>query len=382
MNSKSQSKILLDTTSIEETSNKNDKLFQNSIESLDLILEKLTRDRNAISQGEVVNFNESDIKILSSAADAVMHSGKDANTNVNKLYKEYNSKFMLDFNQIITEEGYEGKENLVLELISEYFIRQGYFEAARIFSHEAKIMYPSALKSKFNGLHTVLDQIRQRNLNPAIEWAKNNREFLDRKGSNLEFCLHRVNFTMLYQAGNFMEAMMYGQENFATFTNTHFNEIQKLMGMLSFSPQLKESPYYEFANTNQWPDIEYMFTRDFCSVLGISHESPLYITITVGTIAYPKMIKMLKYTKKTTGWSEIDELQAVAELLESWRFHSIFICPVDKVQASDDNPPMMMTCGHVISQGALHKIAKLKTTFKCPYCPNDSSITEVKRIYF
>jgi hypothetical protein len=40
------------------------------------------------------------------------------------------------------------------------------------------------------------------------------------------------------------------------------------------------------------------------------------------------------------------------------RYHSIFACPVSKEQATDQNPPMMMVCGHVISKDSLHKLSK------------------------
>lgn len=41
------------------------------------------------------------------------------------------------------------------------------------------------------------------------------------------------------------------------------------------------------------------------------------------------------------------------------RYHSIFACPVSKDQSTEQNPPMMMACGHVITQDSLHKLSKV-----------------------
>lgn len=39
------------------------------------------------------------------------------------------------------------------------------------------------------------------------------------------------------------------------------------------------------------------------------------------------------------------------------RFHSIFACPILRQQSSEDNPPMKLLCGHVISRDALSKLS-------------------------
>jgi hypothetical protein len=40
------------------------------------------------------------------------------------------------------------------------------------------------------------------------------------------------------------------------------------------------------------------------------------------------------------------------------RYHSIFACLVSKELSTESNPPMMMTCGHVISKDSLQKLNK------------------------
>lgn len=42
---------------------------------------------------------------------------------------------------------------------------------------------------------------------------------------------------------------------------------------------------------------------------------------------------------------------------EGGGYHSVFACPILRQQASEQNPPMRLLCGHVISRDALNKLA-------------------------
>ncbi|KAL5079346.1 hypothetical protein RYX36_007767, partial [Vicia faba] len=51
---------------------------------------------------------------------------------------------------------------------------------------------------------------------------------------------------------------------------------------------------------------------------------------------------------KKQEWQTTNQLPVPIEMDEEFQFHSIFVCPVSKEQASEDNPPMLMSCGHVL----------------------------------
>ena len=42
-------------------------------------------------------------------------------------------------------------------------------------------------------------------------------------------------------------------------------------------------------------------------------------------------------------------------------------------QASRDNPPVLLQCGHALCQQSLRKLARGAGRFKYPYCPMEAS---------
>lgn len=153
-----------------------------------------------------------------------------------------------------------------------------------------------------------------------------------------------------------------------------------------FKNRLANSPYSDFLNSNLYSDIQRHFTRDFSLLLGLSPDSPLYLSIMIGTSALPTMIKMSAIMKGKSGleWSQQGELPVEIPLLDTQRYHSVFACPVSKEQGSEENPPMMMACGHVIAKESLNRLSKgtTNTRFKCPYCPMESTSAQAIRVFF
>jgi hypothetical protein len=258
--------------------------------------------------------------------------------------------------------------------------------------YDLSSLHSKELQEKFAEMYTILQELKARNLLPAIEWARANSAELEARGSNLEFELSKLQFVWLFkgpgvnmlpddQHNGWAGALAYARQHFDRFQERHVREIQQLASAMVFAPNLPESPYKSiFSIDGAFGDVAASFTREFCSLLGLSAESPLYLAVTAGALALPQLMKYMLATRaKGTEWTTAHELPFETPLPESMLYHSIFVCPVSKEQTTDANPPMVIPCGHMLARETLQKLCK-GTRFKCPYCPSEGQLKDARQI--
>lgn len=306
--------------------------------------------------------------------------------------------------------------SLINRAIAMHLLREGQFSVAQTFISEAldnpplptptpgtpnpysststelEDLKPDELQAKFSEMYEILNELKNHNLAPAIVWSRINSAELDRRGSNLEFELSKLQYLWLFEGpkrnglpdnhhNGVTGAIAYAKLHFPHFPIRHRKEIQKLVTAILYQSNLNESPYKQvFDFEAAWEEVSSSFTREFCFLLGLSAESPLYVAATAGAIALPTLLKLASIVKeKRTEWTTQNELPVEIPLPRSMIYHAIFVCPVSKEQTTEENPPMMMPCGHVVAKESLHKLAK-GGRFKCPYCPNESHTRDAKQI--
>ncbi|KAI8374136.1 CTLH/CRA C-terminal to lish motif domain-containing protein [Radiomyces spectabilis] len=313
-----------------------------------------------------------------------------------KFGKDVERRFKQDLSAIYHPEAFAGKEHLITQALITHFIHQGQFDLCDVFMREAAIddTDPFAknianLKQLFGQMYSILREMEEsQDLTNAIQWAEEHHDRLASIGSSLEFNLHRLHVIKLLCDRRKVEAIMYSQKHFTAFGDKHFTDIKRLMASLIYD-DIQSSPYADLCSPTLWVDARMEFQRDFCSLLTKSAESPLYASVLVGTTALPVIMKLYKImSAKKTEWSQQNELPVEIPLDENLRFHSVFACPVSKEQATDDNPPMRMPCGHVICKESLTRLSRSSrygrnsARFKCPYCPSESSMDQATLVYF
>lgn len=309
-------------------------------------------------------------------------SQKELNLSLSKYQKQLEKFFNPDISKAYRNVDFDF--HIVNQIVAVHFYRQGLFDLGDSLLGEAGYPEATALRCQFFDLHQILGAIRVRNLEPALKWACTNREKLKQNSSNLELKLRRLQFVEILQNGNRADALQYARAYFTPFASVHMEEIQKLMCCLLYSGRLDSSPYQEMTSPNNWDNLSEEITKEFCSVLGQPYVSPLSVVMAAGVEGLPTLLKLANVmSAKKQEWLAMKQLPVPVELGKEFQFHSIFVCPVSRDRGSDENPPMLMPCLHVLCKQSITKLSKSSTrTFKCPYCPAEVSVAQCRQLYF
>jgi hypothetical protein len=380
-------KVLSKFTGINEHADRVLQDLSRSIEALKNELDTVPPDQE-LTAAQIVILRQTMNKIRETVH-RIASEHRDLHSTVSKVGKAIDRSFVADFASTSREDVFSSpdKVQLLNQVICQHFYRQGMLDIADELAQEAGLKMEDGGKEPFSELNRILDSLKQRDLGPALEWARSHRESLDTQNSSLEFKLHRLQFIDLIQRGHAgqAEAIHYARTHFQQFINKHEKEIQSLMGMFLYLPHgISTSPYSHLLDPNLWVEIYDVFTRDACSLLGLSVDSPLSVCINAGCTALPALlnIKQVMQQRQVTGiWNGKDELPIEIDLGQDRRYHSMFACPILRQQSTESNPPMRLICGHVISRDALNKLSN-GNKLKCPYCPVEQNPTDARHIFF
>ncbi|GLC47422.1 hypothetical protein PLESTB_000542700 [Pleodorina starrii] len=301
---------------------------------------------------------------------------------------------------------------LLARVIAEHFYREGRFALGDALAAEAGLMDAEALRAPYAAMHTVLEQIRAHNLDPALQWAVEHRPQLSQDGgpSAFEFRLHSLNFVHVLQSQGRTAALSYAKRHFAPHAARHLQDIQRLMGCLLFADRERKQkeeqqqgeaaapgsagacgcpapvphPYSDLMSPSSWNAAAREFAKQACSLMGQSSESPLTTVVAAGSVALPVLLKLAAVMERNMqDLRTVEQLPVEIELGPEFVFRSIFACPVSRDMSTPDNPPMLLPCGHVLCEQSVAKLAKTRTRpFKCPYCPQEARLDMLKALTF
>ncbi|KAG2439045.1 hypothetical protein HYH02_006573 [Chlamydomonas schloesseri] len=255
-----------------------------------------------------------------------------------------------------------GDPALLARVVAEHFYREGRFSLGDALAAEAGLMDAEALRAPYADMHTVLEQIRARNLEPALQWAVAHRQQLASLAppgaaaaaaaggagagsggadggvgpSSFEFRLHALNFINTLQTKGRAAALAYAKAHFGPHAaRGHMPDIQRLMGCLLFAsasssascaaaaaaassgacgggiagggeqqepggPLLHPSynPYVDLLSPGAWDAAAREFSKQACSLMGQASESPLTTVVAAGSAALPTLLKLAAVMEK------------------------------------------------------------------------------------
>lgn len=285
-------------------------------------------------------------------------SQKELNVALSKYPKQLEKAFNPDISKAYKNVDFD--TDTINQIIASHLYREGLFDVGDCFANESgERELAAAMKSPFIEMYNIVQAMKSHNLDPALNWVASNSEKLRKNGSDLELKLHRLQYVEILQKRGRDDALKYARTHLSPFASSHMAEIQKLMACLLWAGKLESSPYSDLLLPINWDKLAEEFAKQFCNNLGQSFESPLSVTIAAGAQGLPTLLKLMNVVMgKKQEWQPMKQLPVPIDLGKEFQFHTIFVCPVSRDQASEENPAMLMSCGHVLCKLSIVKLSK------------------------
>jgi hypothetical protein len=247
----------------------------------------------------------------------------------------------------------------------------GRVDVAETFIKESEMSLEIPAEYDADAIRHVMEPFRSRQFMPAIEWLKRKVP----RERDLLFRLHRQHIVQLLSEGKRLEALKHARE-LESYADHYSSDLALIMTAIVSYPHLNDR-YERLFHEDVWLELE----KDLSALLA-NFASPLAKIINTGARAVPMLLTLRALMSKRSDHVLMGEELPIEVPIQ--RVHSSFTCPILKTQSTDQNPPMRLSCGHVISRDALNKLAQnfRNTRLKCPYCPEESSVSDSKRVYF
>ncbi|TGO54968.1 hypothetical protein BOTNAR_0255g00080 [Botryotinia narcissicola] len=298
-----------------------DSSFDQSIEDVDKIIQQLEKARDAI---------ESEPQFASITLTKLQHPLKNGfekvNDDIKKIHKAHGTygkavNSNLPKQTLLNEiDALSNHTELVNRAITMHLLREGQFGVASTFYEELQNMKknssgPGADSNLLAPEDETVDEELQGEFETIAKSPSSNR-MGTKEQQGTRNSRHKLQFVWLFlgpetnglpddENNGLPGALQYARDYFPRFQSRFLKEIQQLITAMVFESNLQRSPYQQtFDTSSSWSDVCTSFTREFCSFLGLSAESPLYLAATAGAIALPTLIKLATIQKtKRTNWT-------------------------------------------------------------------------------
>ncbi|WOL05811.1 hypothetical protein Cni_G14542 [Canna indica] len=307
---------------------------------------------------------------------------KDLNEGLAKYVRLLEKSFRADISESYQNLDFDA--HLVNQIIAIYFYRDGLFDLGDCFVREANDSEAAALKAPFLQMYGALEALKSRNLEPALNWASEQSEWLFLNGSDLKLTLHQLQYLELLQNDNGTAALGYSAEYLTPYAAEYPDDVSNLLACLLWKGKLHESPYAEYVSPKHWDTLPEKFKHQFCSLLGESYQGALGVAIVTGFRELPMLVKLQKLTDGEQDWESMHQLPIPIELETQLLLRSVVVCPGLKEKTSNENPPLLMPCGHVLSKKLITLISGNTRclSFWCPCCKKRAKFIECRQLHF
>ncbi|KAJ4908610.1 LisH/CRA/RING-U-box domains-containing protein [Raphanus sativus] len=314
--------------------------------------------------------------------DQLQESQKEWNTSLAKFEKALGKSDQPDDMFPASSRSIDLDHELVDKMLVEYLYRQGLFEVGDCLVKEAQVEAENEAKALSLELHRITEPLKQKDIEPAMQWISENREKLKQHGQELELELVSLKYWEMLRQGKRCDALRFARAHFPKFATLHSGKIQRLIVALLWIKDLENYPHAE--EELCWDKTSKELTKRYHHLHDQPSSSPLADALSAGIQSLPKLLKLVRVMGlKKEEWGEMKQLPVDLELGDEFRFHSVFVCPVSREQSDEYNPPMMMPCRHVLCKQTISRLSKSCSTrrFKCPYCTSQTTASACRQLY-
>lgn len=213
-----------------------------------------------------------------------------------------------------------------------------------------------------------------RDLGELVSWITDNKSFLKKIKSNLEFETRLQQFIELIVAKDFAGALKAFKQHLTPFTHTNFNEIKLASGLLIFSEKLNPSSphhanssfsqYRKLLSASRYNYLSDLFLNIYYKMYGIPKNDPLLIYLSIG-------ISSLKTHQCLVDVNITDFNELLSKKLSNVESTSCPICSLEMNQLAKNFPyshniksylfdnPVMLPNGNIFDKFKLLRFSEI-----------------------
>ncbi|CAI4371691.1 CCQ_1a_G0011010.mRNA.1.CDS.1 [Saccharomyces cerevisiae] len=244
--------------------------------------------------------------------------------------------------------------------------------------------------TEFIEMGQIVHDLKKGDTESCLRWCSNEMESLSSNHtalSSLKFDLYTLSAMQIVKHGNPVELYYQITQNapLDCFRHREKELMQNVVPLLTKSLIGQPIEDIDSKVNKKLKECTSLFIKEYCAAKHIFFDSPLFLIVLSGLISFQFFIKYKTIRELAhVDWTTKDELPFDVKLPDFLtHFHPIFICPVLKEETTTENPPYSLACHHIISKKALDRLSKNGTiTFKCPYCPVNTSMSSTKKVRF
>ncbi|CAI4357395.1 BDN_1c_G0010980.mRNA.1.CDS.1 [Saccharomyces cerevisiae] len=244
--------------------------------------------------------------------------------------------------------------------------------------------------TEFIEMGQIVHDLKKGDTESCLKWCSNEMESLSSNHtalSSLKFDLYTLSAMQIVKHGNPVELYYQITQNapLDCFRHREKELMQNVVPLLTKSLIGQPIEDIDSKVNKELKECTSLFIKEYCAAKHIFFDSPLFLIVLSGLISFQFFIKYKTIRELAhVDWTTKDELPFDVKLPDFLtHFHPIFICPVLKEETTTENPPYSLACHHIISKKALDRLSKNGTiTFKCPYCPVNTSMSSTKKVSF